>query len=69
MAVSEKRIVNIEETLVRQDEQIAKQLSQINEMREMFISIKGMWKGLIIGFGVMVASDIGIVEQMMKILT
>tara|TARA_B000000475_G_C15842860_1_gene384669 strand:- start:16 stop:225 length:210 start_codon:yes stop_codon:yes gene_type:complete len=69
MAVSEKRIVNIEETLVRQDEQIAKQFSQINEMREMFISIKGMWKGLIIGFGVMVASDIGIVEQMMKILT
>ena len=69
MAVSENRIVNIEETLVRQDEQIAKQFSQINEMREMFISIKGMWKGLIIGFGVMVASDIGIVEQMMKILT
>ena len=40
MAVTEKRISNIEKTLTRQDEQIARLFSDVNEIKEMFVSVK-----------------------------
>ena len=48
MAVNEKRINNIEKTLTRHDEQIARLFSDMNEIKEMFVSVKGMWKGALI---------------------
>jgi hypothetical protein len=40
----------------------------VREIKNMNISNKAMFKGLILGFGIMVASDIGIVEILMRVL-
>ena len=48
MAVTEKRIGNIEKTLTRQDEQIARLFSDVSAIREMFVHVRGMFIGAII---------------------
>jgi len=67
MSVTEKRIQNIEQTLTRQDEQIAKLFSDMSEIRGMFITVKGMWKGVLIGFGILLMSDYQIFEHLFKL--
>jgi phosphoribosylaminoimidazole (AIR) synthetase len=54
--------------LDKQEEQIQDLFKSVREIKNMNISNKAMFKGLILGFGIMVASDIGIVEILMKVL-
>jgi len=54
--------------LDKQEEQIQDLFKSVREIKNMNISNKAMFKGLVLGFGIMVATDIGIVELVMKIL-
>ena len=54
--------------LDKQQEQIEDLFKSVREIKNMNISNKAMFKGLIIGFGVMVASDMGIVPLLMKLM-
>lgn len=54
--------------LDKQQEQIEDLFKSVREIKNMNLSIKGMFKGLIIGFGIMVASDVGIVPLLMKLI-
>ncbi len=54
--------------LDKQEEQIQDLFKSVREIKNMNISNKAMFKGLILGFGIMVASDIGIVEILMRVL-
>jgi phosphoribosylaminoimidazole (AIR) synthetase len=54
--------------LDKQQEQIEDLFKSVREIKNMNISNKAMFKGLIIGFGVMVASDVGIVPLLMKLM-
>ena len=54
--------------LDKQQEQIEDLFKSVREIKNMNISNKAMFKGLIIGFGVMVASDVGIVPLLMKLI-
>ena len=66
MAVTEKRINRIEQTLVRQDEQIARVFSDITDIRDsqqdmlkMFAQFKGI---LIGGVVIFIALQVGLLE-------
>ena len=54
--------------LDKQDQQITDLLKSVREIKNMNISNKAMFKGLVLGFGLMVASDVGIVPLLMKLL-
>ena len=54
--------------LDKQEEQIEDLFKSVREIKNMNLSNKAMFKGLVLGFGIMVATDIGIVELVMKIL-
>jgi hypothetical protein len=68
MAVTEKRIINIEKTLTRQDEQIARLFSDVTEMREMFVSIRGMWKGALIVMVGLGSIQLGVFDVLLKMM-
>ena len=63
-----ERIINIEKTLIRQDEQIARLFSDVNEIKEMFISIKGMWKGAIVVMALLGTIQLGGFEALLSII-
>ena len=52
----------------KQEEQIEDLFKSVREIKNMNISNKAMFKGLIIGFTIMVAADYGIVELLMKLI-
>ena len=54
--------------LDKQAAQIEDLFKSVREIKNMNLSNKAMFKGLVLGFGIMVATDIGIVELVMKIL-
>ena len=54
--------------LDKQQEQIEDLFKSVREIKNMNLSNKAMFKGLIIGFGVMVASDVGIIPLLMKLM-
>ena len=54
--------------LDKQDTQINDLFKSVREIKNMNLSNKAMFKGLVIGFGLMVASDIGIVPLLMKLV-
>ncbi len=54
--------------LDKQEKQIQDLFKSVREIKNMNLSNKAMFKGLVLGFGIMVATDIGIVELVMKIL-
>jgi len=54
--------------LDKQDVQINDLFKSVREIKNMNLSNKAMFKGLIIGFGLMVASDVGIVPLLMKLM-
>ena len=62
MAVTEKRIGNIEKTLVRHDEQIAKLFSEVVEVKEIVTFSKGLLKG---AFAILIflrIADLGLLD-------
>jgi hypothetical protein len=54
--------------LDKQAEQIEDLFKSVREIKNMNISNKAMFKGLILGFTIMVAADYGVVELIMKIM-
>ena len=54
--------------LDKQAEQIEDLFKSVREIKNMNISNKAMFKGLILGFGIMVAADYGVVELLMKLM-
>jgi hypothetical protein len=54
--------------LDKQAEQIEDLFKSVREIKNMNISNKAMFKGLIIGFTVMVAADYGVVELLMRLI-
>ena len=54
--------------LDKQQEQIEDLFKSVREIKNMNLSNKAMFKGLIIGFTVMVAADYGVVELLMKLI-
>ena len=54
--------------LDKQDAQITDSFKSVREIKNMNLKFMSMGKGLLIGFGVMVASDFGIGEIIMKLL-
>ena len=68
MAVTEKRISNIEKTLTRQDEQIARLFSDVNEIKEMFVSVKGIWKLALIVMVGLGSIQLGVCDALLKMM-
>jgi hypothetical protein len=54
--------------LDKQAEQIEDLFKSVREIKNMNLSNKAMFKGLILGFTIMVAADYGVVELLMKML-
>ena len=54
--------------LDKQAEQIEDLFKSVREIKNMNLSNKAMFKGLILGFGFMVAADYGVVELLMKLM-
>ena len=54
--------------LDKQEAQIEDLFKSVREIKNMNISNKAMFKGLILGFTIMVAADYGIVELLMKLI-
>jgi len=54
--------------LDKQEAQIEDLFKSVREIKNMNLSNKAMFKGLIIGFVFMVAADYGVVELLMKML-
>ena len=54
--------------LDKQAEQIEDLFKSVREIKNMNISNKAMFKGLILGFTIMVAADYGVVELLMKLM-
>ena len=54
--------------LDKQDTQINDLFKSVREIKNMNLSNKAMFKGLVIGFGLMVASDMGVVPLLMKLV-
>ena len=54
--------------LDKQQEQIEDLFKSVREIKNINLSNKAMFKGLIIGFGIMVASDVGIIPLVMKLM-
>jgi len=72
MAVTEKRINNIEKTLIRHDEQIARAFSDITDIRssqQSMVRMYAQFRGILIGGVVIfVALEIGLMDAI-KIAT
>tara|TARA_R110001592_G_scaffold28798_1_gene105135 strand:+ start:1204 stop:1392 length:189 start_codon:yes stop_codon:yes gene_type:complete len=54
--------------LDKHEKQIADLYKDVREIKNMNLKFMSMGKGLLIGFAVMVATDIGIAELLMKLL-
>ena len=54
--------------LDKQEEQIEDLFKSVREIKNMNLKFMSMGKGLLLGFTVMVATDIGLVDLVMKIL-
>ena len=54
--------------LDKQEEQIEDLFKSVREIKNMNIKFLAMGKGLLIGFGLMVATDVGVVEALMKMI-
>ena len=54
--------------LDKHDRQITDLYKDVREIKNMNLKFMSMGKGLLIGFAVMVASDFGIAELLMKLL-
>jgi len=54
--------------LDQQAEQIEDLFKSVREIKNMNLKFMSMGKGLLIGFGLMVATDIGLAELVMKML-
>ena len=54
--------------LDKQAEQIEDLFKSVREIKNMNLSNKAMFKGLIIGFTIMVAADYGVVELLVKLI-
>ena len=54
--------------LDKQEAQIEDLFKSVREIKNMNISNKAMFKGLILGFTIMVAADYGVVELLMKLM-
>ena len=54
--------------LDKQEEQIEDLFKSVREIKNMMLSNKAMFKGLILGFTIMVAADYEVVELLMRIM-
>ena len=54
--------------LDKQEEQIEDLFKSVREIKNMNIKFLAMCKGLLIGFGLMVATDVGVFEALMKMI-
>tara|TARA_Y100000758_G_C15665794_1_gene280133 strand:- start:119 stop:319 length:201 start_codon:yes stop_codon:yes gene_type:complete len=64
MAVTEKRIGNIEKTLIRHDEQIAKLFSEVVEVKQIVTFSKGMLKGALAILIFLGIADLGLLDSL-----
>ena len=56
------------EKLERHEEEITDLYKDVREIKNMNLKFMSMGKGLLIGFGIMVATDFGIGELLMKLI-
>jgi len=54
--------------LDKQDGQINDLFKSVREIKNMNLSNKAMFKGLLIGFGLMAATEVGVFELLMKLI-
>ena len=54
--------------LNKQEEQIEDLFKSVREIKNMNLKFMSMGKGLLIGFGLMVATDVGVFNALMKML-
>ena len=54
--------------LDKQEEQIEDLFKSVREIKNMNIKFLAMGKGLLIGFGLMVATDVGVFEALIKMI-
>ena len=54
--------------LDKQDAQITDLFKSVREIKNMNLSNKAMFKGLILGFGLMAASDVGVFTALLKFI-
>jgi len=54
--------------LDKQESQIEDLFKSVREIKNMNLKFMSMFKGLLIGFGLMVATDIGLAELVMKMI-
>ena len=54
--------------LNKQEEQIEDLFKSVREIKNMNLKFMSMGKGLLIGFGLMVATDVGVFDALMKML-
>ena len=54
--------------LDKQQEQIEDLFKSVREIKNMNIKFLAMGKGLLIGFGLMVATDVGVFEALIKMI-
>ena len=54
--------------LDKQAEQIEDLFKSVREIKNMNLSNKAMFKGLILGFSIMVVADYGIIELLVKLI-
>ena len=54
--------------LDKQEEQIEDLFKSVREIKNMNLKCMSMGKGLLIGFGLMVATDVGVFEALMKMI-
>ena len=54
--------------LDRHEQQIADLYKDVREIKNMNLSNKAMFKGLILGFGLMAASDVGVFTALLKLI-
>jgi hypothetical protein len=52
----------------KQEEQIEDLFKSVREIKNMNLKFMSMGKGLLIGFGLMVATDVGVFEALIKML-
>jgi hypothetical protein len=54
--------------LDKQEDQIEDLFKSVREIKNMNLKFMSMGKGLLIGFGLMVATDVGVFDALMKML-
>jgi hypothetical protein len=54
--------------LNKQEEQIEDLFKSVREIKNMNLKFMSMGKGLLIGFGLMVATDVGVFDALIKML-